>query len=258
MITFQQFKICLTKPTLFKPYKHIILLSHMRANTSLFGHILGSHDEIEGYYEMHIGYYSWRSLIHQKLVYFKDHAVKTSAKYIFDKVLHSEHAVKTDVLAQENVIPIISIRAPEQTIPSIVKLYEKVDPSHEFCSIKGATKYYLSRLATLEKIALSDKVKYIYLDAEALREKTDQALSFLTSILSLSSPLTSTYTKQKLTGKGNTGDHSANLTAGKIKTDKTDYSSYHIPENLLRELNECYESTRETLIKNCQHRLMSM
>ncbi|MBM4190547.1 MAG: hypothetical protein FJ210_07540, partial [Betaproteobacteria bacterium] len=31
-------------------------MSHMRAFTSLAGHILGSHPQINGYYEMHISY----------------------------------------------------------------------------------------------------------------------------------------------------------------------------------------------------------
>ena len=35
-------------------YQHIFLLSHMRANTSLISHILGSHPQISGYYEMHL------------------------------------------------------------------------------------------------------------------------------------------------------------------------------------------------------------
>jgi len=48
----------------------------MRANTSLFGHILGSSPEINGYYEMHISYYSWKSLIRQKLIYLENHQFK--------------------------------------------------------------------------------------------------------------------------------------------------------------------------------------
>ena len=36
---------------LLTPLEPILLLSHMRANTSLFGHILGTHPEINGYHE---------------------------------------------------------------------------------------------------------------------------------------------------------------------------------------------------------------
>ena len=37
-------------------YDRIFLLSHMRALTSLAGHILDLHPQINGYYEMHISY----------------------------------------------------------------------------------------------------------------------------------------------------------------------------------------------------------
>lgn len=37
-------------------YARIFLLSHMRALTSLAGHILGSHPQINGDYKMHPGY----------------------------------------------------------------------------------------------------------------------------------------------------------------------------------------------------------
>ena len=78
------------QPTVIKSYRHILLLSHMRANTSLFGHVLGDHKEINGYYEMHIGYYSWKSLIRQKLLFSENHKIKDGSTYFFDKVLHSD------------------------------------------------------------------------------------------------------------------------------------------------------------------------
>ena len=36
-------------------FARIFLLSHMRDLTSLAGHTLGSHPQINGYYEMHLG-----------------------------------------------------------------------------------------------------------------------------------------------------------------------------------------------------------
>jgi len=33
----------------------------------LLSHIFGSNPEVEGYYELHMGYYSWKSLLRQKL-----------------------------------------------------------------------------------------------------------------------------------------------------------------------------------------------
>ncbi len=80
------------------PKRHIFLLSHMRAYTSLFGHIMGSNPAICGYYEMHIGYYSWKSLIRQKLLYFENEEAKPGFSCMFDKVLHNEHSVALKIL----------------------------------------------------------------------------------------------------------------------------------------------------------------
>ena len=147
---------------LSKRLQPIIMLSHMRANTSLFGHILGNNPEINGYYEMHIGYYSWKSLIRQKLKYLEEHQFKKGSKYIFDKVLHNEHAVNCGMLIEQNAKIIISLRSPEETIPSIIKLYqEKVDPKHEFARFSGAADYYKQRLATLNDYSEQLKGKFI-------------------------------------------------------------------------------------------------
>jgi hypothetical protein len=70
------------------PKQHIFLLSHMRSYTSLYGHIMGFNPAICGYYKMHIGYYSWKSLIRQKLLYFESEATKPGFSCMFDEVLH--------------------------------------------------------------------------------------------------------------------------------------------------------------------------
>lgn len=47
-------------------YARIFLLSHMRAHTSLMAHILGSHSQINGYYEMHLDYEDASALDRQR------------------------------------------------------------------------------------------------------------------------------------------------------------------------------------------------
>ena len=58
----------------------IFLLSHMRAYTSLAGHILGSHPEINGYYEMHISYENPVALDRQLESYLADDARKYNSR----------------------------------------------------------------------------------------------------------------------------------------------------------------------------------
>lgn len=238
------------RPNVLKSYRHIFLLSHMRANTSLFGHILGNHQEIEGYYEMHIGYYSWKSLLRQKLFYFSSHKPKANAKYMFDKVLHSEHFVSPELLNRPDNIAIFSLREPLQTVKSIVALYQKVDPNHEFCTIAGAANYFIKRVNDLANMAQSLSGKYIYIDAQCLRDSTAKALEFLTSELALSSPLTSQYQTQNMTGKGDSGDHSENLKLGKIKSGSTDYSTIELNDELATSLLSAYQTARDSLIKH--------
>jgi hypothetical protein len=242
----------LRRPTLFKPTKHIILLSHMRANTSLIGHILGSHPEISGYYEMHIGYFSWKSLFRQKLEFQAAHEQEACSPFYFDKVLHSEHYVNTNLFNPSRAIAIFSLRNPEKTIPSIIKLYEKVDPTHEFCTIEGAARYYIERAQTLSEMAEKLSGNYFYYDAEAIKDNTTDTLSFLTKALALNSPLTKNYKTQNKTGKDDSGDHSENLAKGYISKNATDYSSYVIPDDLNEKLKHTYDVCRNNLIMHAK------
>lgn len=240
-------------PIVLKPAKHILLLSHMRANTSLFGHIIGNHPQINGYYELHIGYYSWKSLIRQKLLFSAEHEVKPGSNYYFDKVLHTEHEIVPEISNSSAVFPIFSLRNPSDTIPSIINLFEKVDSSHEFTTKAGAMKYYFNRLESLVKLAHETQVFY-YLDAECIRNSTAKALEFLSDILNLSSPLNAEFKTQKLTGVGTTGDQSGNLNAGTIKKHTSDYSDFQFSKDELSKLAHAYEEARRILLsKSTKH-----
>ncbi len=243
------------QPTVIKSYRHILLLSHMRANTSLFGHVLGDHKEINGYYEMHIGYYSWKSLIRQKLLFSENHKIKDGSTYFFDKVLHSEHHVSESILNRENVVPIFSLRSPIKTIPSIVKLYEKVDPSHKFSTKQGAMEYYIERISTLSNLA-KQVYSYIYIDADAIRDSTEETLASLSELLHLNSELTPKFKQQKLTGKGNTGDHSGHLMAGEIKNSTSQYDNVEFTSGEYELLQEKYSYAKKALISSCKNKIL--
>lgn len=234
-------------PQVFRPYGNIFLLSHMRANTSLFGHILGSNTEIQGYYEMHIGYYGWKSLVRQKLLYFSEHQPKPGARYMFDKVLHTEHFVSPDVLERDNSKVVFMLRRPEQTLPSIIKLYQRVDSKHPFCTPDAATHYYVSRVKAMADIAKSLSGKYLYLDAESLKDDTQQSLVALTRFLELSLPLTEKYEIFQKTGKGGSGDSSENMKAGTIVRSSTAYELEQFSQAQLSAASETYLETRELL-----------
>ena len=101
-------------------YRHIFLLSHMRANTSLLGHIFGSSDEINGYYEKHIGYGSKQfAFLNQRIEHANHHRFKPGSRFIFDKLLHNEYEVHPAILKRDDCQFIISLRSPQNTIPSL-------------------------------------------------------------------------------------------------------------------------------------------
>lgn len=241
-------KAIVKRPNLLYSRKHIILISHMRANTSLLGHLLGNHSEISGYYEMHIGYYSWKSLIRQKIEFFSTHSDQPSTKYLFDKVLHSEHYVEPNVLKGKNVIPIMSLRNPEDTVPSIIKLYSKVNQDHEFFTVPGAIEYYEKRLDTLLDCARAISGDYIYIDAEAIKTNTKATLDFLSDEISLGSPIEPTYKSNVKTGQGDSGDHSENLKKGFVSSAQSDYSYFEWPDGKKEMLINKYNKVREELI----------
>jgi len=240
----------LKNPQILRPKRHVLLLSHMRAYTSLFGHILGSHPEIEGYYEMHIGYHSWKSLIKQKHLYYKEHKHKTTAHYMFDKVLHNEHHVSSDFLLNKNVIPIFSLRAPEETIPSILSLYQKVNPTHQFNNIEFATNYYIARLECLSSLSGKIPNQFYYIDAKMLVSNSPVTLKKLSDILQLNSDLLPEYKSMEKTGKGNSGDHSNELKTGEIQKSKKDNSKNILPQKLFEQAHESYTRCRNTLMKH--------
>jgi len=84
------------------PYARIFLLSHMRAFTSLAGHILGSHPQINGYYEMHLSYEDASALDQQLDVYRASDALKPNSRYLFDKLLHNDYVLQPARLGWPN------------------------------------------------------------------------------------------------------------------------------------------------------------
>ncbi len=238
------------------PKQHIFLLSHMRAYTSLFGHIMGSHPAICGYYEMHIGYHSWRSLVRQKLLYLRSENVKPGSSHMFDKVLHDDHEVAVRVLNREDVRAIFSLRHPRHTIPSILELYRDVEPGHEFTSESFAVEYYIKRLQTLTGLTASLGRPYFYMDAEALVKQPEESLDSLGNWLRLARPLSPHYEVQRKTSEQRYGDTSEKIESGHIVRDAPDRERAKIsPENLARAA-DAYATAREALAAGSARRCL--
>jgi hypothetical protein len=230
------------------PKQHIFLLSHMRAHTSLFGHIMGSNPQICGYYELHIGYHSWKSLIRQKLIYFRHEEPKPGFSYMFDKVLHNDHKVTLDILNSSRTKAIFCLRRPHEVIPSILKVYQEINPSHEFNSESFATEYYIQRLATLELLATSMNQQFFYFDAESIKYDSEKCLSSLSDWLQLDTKLSPNYQMQRNTSKERYGDTSERIGAGKITDDGSQYGDFKHDVELIQRADLVHQRVRKTLL----------
>ena len=231
------------------PKTHIFLLSHMRAYTSLFGHIMGSNPAICGYYEMHIGYHSWKSPIRQKLLYFEQEKPKPGFSCMFDKILHNDHYISPDLLNSHRAKAIFCLRQPRVVIPSILKLYRDTDPAHEFNSEVFATRYYIERLAMLESIDGAMERDFFYLDAESIKRRSNEFLGSLSDWLQLATPLSDTYSLQQNTSRERYGDTSATLRECRISKEASHYEHWPVDEALMQDADAAYRKARSTLLR---------
>ena len=244
------FKEILKQPSILLPKQHIFLCSHMRANTTLLGHILGSHPDISGYYEHHIGYSSWKSLIRNKMKFSLENPAEPVTKYYFDKILHNEHYVTDDILQRQNVSLFFMLRKPELTIKSIINLYRSIDPQNAFSSSEFATDYYIDRVNKIAEIArkYAQNKPIYYLDAESLVEDTERTLQTISFWFALSPELDAKYRLFTLTGKKHYGDSSENIKTGSIKKAKTGYKDIKLDSAMLNKAEYAYGSARTCLL----------
>jgi hypothetical protein len=230
------------------PYARIFLLSHMRAFTSLAGHILGSHPQINGYYEMHISYEDASALDRQLEMFRQGDVLKANSRYLFDKLLHNDYALKPGRLGAAELKILVSLAEPEHTIKSIVHLFaQKPDPDL-YASPVEAANYYAARVKALADFCRTADRGYCYFDAELLQAAPERLLPRLSGWLELDSPLSERYEVFSQTGKARRGDTSERVRSGRIDRTRVDYSHIAIPEEALSAAREAYRECREQMI----------
>ena len=216
--------------------QHIFLLSHMRANTSLVSHILGSHPQISGYYEMHLSYHDEHDLDKQLQLFSSKDQIKSSTKYMFDKLLHNDYELCLDQLDRDKIKILVSIRSPEQSIKSIVNLFRNKNAAHAYAGLESAAQYYIDRVTELARFCQCNKGQYYYYDADLIRIQHESLLQRLQDWLGLSMPLSEQYQLFSLTGQARVGDTSENMNKGRIVRHQNNYDDIEIPDQLLRQV----------------------
>jgi hypothetical protein len=230
------------------PYARIFLLSHMRAYTSLAGHILGSHPQINGYYEMHLGYEDASALDRQLEALRQGDGLKAGSRYLFDKLLHNDYRLLPGRLGGAEIRVLVALAEPGHTIRSIVQLFaQKPDPDL-YASPEQAARYYIERVRALDDFCGTGAVPYCYFDAELLQRAPETLLPRLTGWLALDSPLSERYEVFSQTGQARRGDPSERLRSRRIDRTRTDYSHVAIPQAVLDEAQAVYRDCRARIV----------
>lgn len=227
--------------------KTLFLLSHMRSNSTLFSHILGSNSRIAGYRELHLKYRSNKDLL--KLKYrLRQDASHAIPKYLHDKILHEKLTIADKFLRSENFRFIVTIREPERTIKSIVAMASK-NKNLSFDTAEKASKYYMNRLDGLVRMSnVIPKKNAMFLSSEMVVSDTNATLETLSAWLQLEEPLSPKYNIFEHTGKRFGGDPSENISHGEVRHKNPDiYDKIKIPDPILESAAKKYEDTYEKI-----------
>ncbi|MBI1285032.1 MAG: hypothetical protein GC183_11925 [Thiobacillus sp.] len=220
----------------------------MRAYTSLLGHILGSHPQIDGYYEMHRSYASGADLERQVRDYAAQEHPKPGSRYLFDKLLHNDFTLDLALPGLGDAVTLVALRQPEPTLKSIVSLFAKKDIDDLYADPAGATTYYVERLHALAAFGRQQPQRYFYFDAERVHNDTRRLLDDLGRWLQLASPLTERYQLFSQTGTAGKGDSSPAIASGHIIRQQSRYPDITLDPALLQQATQAYRHCRQQLL----------
>lgn len=215
------------KPHLaIKKFDQIVLLSHMRARTSLLSHLLGSHPEIAGYYEQHMRHRNMTFKFNIRSALLAENLISADTRYLFDKTLHTH----LDPAPRSASRKIIMMRPPEATIASIVTMGKTRDTKWQDQQLASA--YYCYRLKEIVEFARQSQDKILFLNADDLVQAPEDLLGQLTSYLGLKTPLKSEYQAFAKTGQPSSGDPSKSIQSGKIVASEKKPFHFDDPKSL--------------------------
>jgi len=236
-------------------YQRIFLLSHMRAYSSLIGHILGSHPHINGYYEMHLSYSGTADLDEQLRLYRQSESLKPGSIYLFDKLLHNDYALDTRILAGADHRILMSTRSPGYGLKSLLHLFQAKQTEELYADPAEATDYYIRRLASLAAFSRENPGQYYYFDAELIKTDSQNLLQTLTRWCELTTGLSDQYQTFTLTGKARAGDSSDFIKGGKIDVSENHYPDVKLEEQHLLRAEQAYAEYRGVMQKHARDSL---
>ena len=235
-------------------FRYLFVLSHMRGYTTLVSHILGSHPQISGYFELHQSYRTAFDLFLMRVRVANGLNYQVHGTYLLDKILHSRLHISPDILQREDVFTIFTIRKPEESIRSLMNMTMQkslMDARKKPGTLDYAMAHYVDRLNSLKNMSHIPRNR-IYVDGESLVENPEPVLEFIRSFLHLDEKISASYSTFKLTGTdAGAGDFLGYIKQGKIVKQRDAHNEYQITPDALEKACEVYEETRSVLKKNC-------
>ena len=231
---------------LFSKREYILLISHMRGYTSVLSHIVGSHEEVSGYSELHIPYRRGLDFYYMRGKVFRDNQKQLPGRYVFDKVLHNRWEVRQPIMDRDDVHLLFMLRKPEDTLRSLLHMPTifNLKPN-----LARSAAYYVNRMTQLRKMGEIAKGRAIYLDGEDLIQDSEGTLKRISEYIGLEKPLSEEYQTFQRTGRPGAGDPSDYIKQGKIVRDREAHEEFEIPERERQLLNRAYEKCREVLME---------
>lgn len=227
------------------------MASHMRSNSSVLSHVLGSNPEISGYAELSLAYRSPMDFLKARCKVHHGSERSYRGRYLLDKVLHDEFVLSEGLFVGRPSRIILLLRRPDATIRSILNMGARLVSVETHRDPRWVTDYYCTRLKTLERYAEVWQSRGCVVRSEEVVESTASVLSGLTNWLELREPLKSSYSIFKHTGAPRHGDPSKNIKLGEIVRPTSSYEHIQVPRDLLREALEAYSRCLSVLESNC-------
>lgn len=233
--------------------KYLFIFSHMRSNSTLLAHILGSNPEISGHVEMHQSYSNL--LDFYKLNYKIQKFESLDVRYLLDKILHDSWQVSDTLLSNSKKVKIIFLlREPDITIKSIINMWEKNKNISESRNhlMEKAFHHYLQRIKKIEVYVSKVSNNSFYIPSSKLIRDSNLVLSTLSEWLDLQEPLSESYKIFDNTGFPGCGDPSMAIRSGKIlQSGDQKYDDIKLDGDMSRKANLSFARCQDMLLKKC-------
>ena len=226
----------------------IMVLSHMRAGSSLLTRVLTAHPDVTGYGELHLAYKRPLDFAAARgKIAWVQKSARPTEQFWLDKVLHSWLLENEDwkLLLDRKPKVVFLLREPRPTVQSLVGSFGMSETE--------SIDYYIARAEQLASfgMALTDQLESVMIRYADLTERTDLTLETLRDYLGLRTPLSANY---GATSWARGADPSANLSTGVIL--RSDQKPIRHDDGVVindsDRLNAAFEHAREVLSATCR------